>query len=246
MKEYRTLDTDQDFTSSAYQNKYGGVYGKYLVGVHSQSKSTSHSNKDNKEWWEWAFKKYQLAPPKQGKFAGITKAIGDDGTSLKKVCSDAYKQEKANGSDNINNEESFQNIVSNEGYETQEQYLESAIWRFCSILGTKPKTLSQNSHETYPNNSHGWSQGDRKMFISVGARENAGFWKHQETLKSSIDSSNDKFFHNRKDKKSIKDICWEAYGKSANNGNDTGSGTETEKLANEINKYCKIAAPTFS
>lgn len=233
MPQHRTLEKDQDFTVEQYKDKYGGLYGRYLIGIHSQSKDNTHSSINNDDWWNWAFKKHQLANTSQGKFAKITKATGNDGISLQQVCTDVYKKQKVNGSEgNI-----FQDIVAVGGSVGPDQYLETDIWRFCSVIGVKPKTLSE-TEETYSEGTNGAIENDRKVFLSVDARENVNFWKHQENrLKNSIDVNNDKFFSSKKDK-SIKEICRDAYKIKVGGGDE--SSDHTTNLSLEIEKYCQL------
>lgn len=230
MKEYRTLNTDQDFNNSTYKDKYGGVYGKYLVGVHKTAKDPSKNSQSNDSWWEWAYEKYKLANTAKGKFSKITKATGEEDSALKQVCKKAYEQVK------VNDGESFSNIVPTNDSVAPNQFSETDIWRFCSIIGVKPKTLAEAQYDTYPNDSNGGINSDKKVFISIDARENTNFWNYQEkTLKSQIDESKDKFFSSKKSKQ-IKEICRDAYNvKLSENG-----GVEGATINLEIDKYCKM------
>lgn len=231
MPDCRTLDQDSDFAgdNSPYKDKYGGIYGKYMAGVSDEAKANSE-DKDikNDDWWKWSYGGgKRLFSKTVGKFKQVK-----DVNSLKETCKSAYKEElKEDASGKI--KETSPSSQSDEEY-----YLESDIWKFCSILGKKPVTIAKQTNETYSTtNAIGSKEENKKVLISVESKENGWAWIYQQALFDDSVSESDKFFFKLKKDKWLKDICKEAYGMAA----DGTTSSENKPTEAEVKKYCSIS-----
>ncbi|GCE63562.1 hypothetical protein MHSWG343_05590 [Candidatus Mycoplasma haematohominis] len=85
------------------------------------------------------------------------------------------------------------------------KYLESEVWRYCSSLETKPKTISEAKETTY--NSVSGSFGNKKKQELISVKGNDLFWKlrNQEffgggiygsSKAGTIDATKDSLFKN--------------------------------------------------
>lgn len=235
MPDFRTLDQDSDFSgdNSPYKDKYGSIYGKYMVGVSDEAKADS-KDKDikNDDWWKWSYgNEKRFFEKAGGKFKQVK-----DANSLKETCKSAYKEENKEENKEDSSGKIKETAPSSQGDE--EYYLESDIWKFCSVLGKKPVTIAKQTDETYSTtNAIGSKEENKKVLISVKSEDNGWAWIYQQALFNDSVSESDKFFFKLKKEKLLKDICKDAYGMVA----DTTTSSETKPTEAEVKKYCSIS-----
>ncbi|GCE63992.1 hypothetical protein MHSWG343_10000 [Candidatus Mycoplasma haematohominis] len=197
----------------------------------------------NESWWNWVYKnRYSVGSdnkdsdnetrenPQQG-FTGLDKGAGKDAKAIQKVCGDVYKLEKTK--------------VKTENLSTGD-FSESDIWRYCTAVKKKPKTIDRETEEkaTYTTeNSYGKDNTDKLVAITG----NDSFWNEQQRLffedkweRSGSKATENSLFHNlfnknkrgeRKDAETLRSTCQIAYGK-------TSSGSEAPEA--DVFRYCSL------
>ncbi|GCE63077.1 hypothetical protein [Candidatus Mycoplasma haematohominis] len=247
----RVLLSGIDGFSQAYENAngVGKLYGKYLVapyGSRGNGVSQNVTRPDNKDWWEWSYKRWKWDSEKIGDSLSIefkddkkiNAAFSDSTTTsnaspkaLNQVCDDVYKGNQ----DSITPEENFS------GNKTK---LKNDLWKYCSILG-EVKTIAEVSAETYDGtNKKGADATNIKKFIAITGNDK--FWeiRNQEFYatsnpgeksrsKATSDSSKFKTDSDGTSKKNIRNICQEAYKFEKSNGTDYYPDAE-------ISRFCVL------
>ncbi|WP_216082644.1 hypothetical protein [Candidatus Mycoplasma haematohominis] len=203
----------------------GKEYGNYLVSPIG-SREEGGVTINNRDWWEWSYKRWQEDSGKRGDdfsdaFKGsdkVSKAFSNDTSkALNKVCEAVYKQEKSKI--------------------TSTAKLKRDLFKYCSILG-EVKTISE-AGEVYNDNTKGKDGANSKKFIAVEGNDK--FWKVRndefyaaegDKSKSQAKTPSSKFKSDSEKNLNVKDICWEAY-KSLKS--DSTNYPDTE-----INKFCVL------
>ncbi|GCE63802.1 hypothetical protein MHSWG343_08090 [Candidatus Mycoplasma haematohominis] len=214
-------------SASTFSNKYLENSHDYFVDATK-----------NEGWWAWVYKnRYQKDLEKNSSykptaaFSGLTSGYGEDGKSIKKVCAQVYLEEKSSTK------------VKATGA-TGEEYLESDVWRYCSPVYKKPKTVSEvkdlgeskNTEEkTNYSTSNAYGQAHADKLISVEAQDSDFFWVEQERLffkdsgvrsgqGKSVSSIFKTLYENekggkRKKTETLKSVCKTAYNTSTSDSN---------------------------
>ncbi|GCE63490.1 hypothetical protein MHSWG343_04870 [Candidatus Mycoplasma haematohominis] len=177
----------------------------------------------NVSWWDWVYKNRYLVdkdgkdtdgekrPEPKTAFTSIKNGSGDTADSIQKVCSNVYSaaQDKVKAG------------ASGDG-----EFEEADVWRYCTAVKKKPKTIENNADEAdlYKDGESADTYGVSKKanLISITSEDNAHFWKEQTRLffrsegeRFGANFENDrtsifgKFWHSKKG--NIKDKCKEAY-----------------------------------
>ncbi|WP_216083608.1 hypothetical protein [Candidatus Mycoplasma haematohominis] len=219
-----TLETVDD-------GKYASDYKRYFV---------DNTKNENDKWWDWVFEmRYEFDKNDEEskrhsaltKFIGLTSGSAKD-KSLKKVCGDSYK-------------ESTDNVVSktNNSIDSQ-KYSEDDVWRYCSIFGSKPKTLKEVSSET-TRAENTFAKTKESDLIDTNYEGNEKFWNEQNKYFFSLQESeleNSSMFKNLYKKEfkgqndTIRDVCAEAYKKQSNGNTDSNA----EVKETELLKFCSL------
>ncbi|WP_216083602.1 hypothetical protein [Candidatus Mycoplasma haematohominis] len=149
--------------------------------------------------------------------------VGKD-RSLNGKCEDVYKQPKAN--------------INTQSTHDPNKYLEDEVWRYCSLLSKKPKTIEEaKTTDTYKTeNTYGKQYKDK--LIDPKHEDNEDFWnlKNAEFLglkgakakREQVTNSNSIFYNANK---SVKQLCNIAYFETTN-----GNSTPLE----DVFKFCSL------
>ncbi|GCE63793.1 hypothetical protein [Candidatus Mycoplasma haematohominis] len=192
----------------------------------------------NENWWRWSYKnRWSVKKPTTGKFQNVTSGDGDK-DSIKKVCEDAYTK----GTDDIS------------ANATNDKYLESEVWYFCSAVEEKPKTISQVAEEKKIYDAINNSYGKEKASNLVAVTGNDSFWLEQERLFFKEENKSDRsgakasetgnpLFRNlfakrnktREEQDTLRNACKEAY---KSNKDESVEGNKVQEA--DVLKFCSV------
>ncbi len=163
----------------------------------------------NDSWWKWSYKnRYLVYEDKQDYdgeqrvdpktlFVGLTGGLGKTDKHIQNVCLKVYEAE---------------NAKVKKGVSANDEYEEADIWRYCTGVKYKPKTIAENMGE---DSSYKGSDASKKSYgeeykdqlVSITVDDNVYFWKEQTRLffKKSGGRSGSKF---KNDKNSIFGKLW--------------------------------------
>ncbi|WP_216083636.1 hypothetical protein [Candidatus Mycoplasma haematohominis] len=208
-----------------------------LVGKYSEKTKAYFVGENSDAWWDWSYKNRWSKDKNENRALHHNFISVTSGKDLKDKCVAVYGEEK-------------ENVTS--AYQNG-KYLELEVWRYCSPLDTKPKTIQETGERTYEGSvsSYGWVK--KEKFVSVTIEENNLFWELRDQeffglgnystilTDNSFDQSKDSLFHNFFKNKSfenrpkIKDVCGDAYKMT-----DTQEAEDKKVQVNTIIKFCSL------
>ncbi|WP_216083705.1 hypothetical protein [Candidatus Mycoplasma haematohominis] len=215
------------FTENNLVSKYAYKTKAYFVG----------DTKDSDAWWDWSYKNRWKADKNAKKSLHHNFSNVIDGEDLKNKCVAVYKEDKGN-------------VTST--YESG-KYLESEVWRYCSPLEIKQKTIQETEEETYKDLAGSYGTTQKEKLISLTDPKNDLFWelKDQEFFglgnystvltDNSFDQSEDSLFHkffktkDKENREKIKDVCGKAYLLLS-----TSANTNEKVQQNTVIKFCSL------
>ncbi|GCE63575.1 hypothetical protein [Candidatus Mycoplasma haematohominis] len=211
--------------------KYGEDYKRYFA---------ESNGSENDKWWNWVFKNRYEKDTRDSsanrheplsKFKSLESGSGVD-KSLKKVCGEAYADEKANV------------VVSSSAKTDNTKYSEEDVWRYCSIFGNKPKTLREVKADDVSRKNNTFAKTKEDVLIDIADPANQRFWDEQNTYffglkETELNAGEKSIFkalykkQNKGQEDTIKNVCEEAYKKQSTVSD--GSTTDAELL-----KFCSL------
>ncbi|GCE63647.1 hypothetical protein [Candidatus Mycoplasma haematohominis] len=223
------------FSLAAQTNKYTTDFPDYFVDI---------DHKDSSSWWTWVYNtrywvgsdgktiEEEARPAPKKAFENLKDAEG-----IKGACKKVYEADKAK-------------VKSDNNPTNNDEFAEVDVWRYCTAIKKKPKTIQEQTGESY-STSGTYGQADPTKLISVESPDNTSFWKEQQRLffkgggnRSGSSLKNNSAFQDLyegwKSGKSVKDdalkkTCKDAYGQPTTSSQNPNKYPEAD-----VFRYCSL------
>ncbi|WP_216083248.1 hypothetical protein [Candidatus Mycoplasma haematohominis] len=219
----------------------GNVYGDYLIAPFGDN------GNDNKEWWDWSYRRWQADSENKNitlsgnfdknvvksSYRGKNETSGEE-KSLNKICQTVYEKAKTE--------------INKEANKPEKERLKNDLWKYCSVFGEAPKTVSDIGTENYGTGTFGEDKKDKL----IGITGNDGFWKvknkeffergdNNQGTGNGLTQATDSLFYDLYDSKNkgsrgdLRNTCGAAY-----RVNKTSQPTEPKVTETNLLKFCTL------
>ncbi|GCE63572.1 hypothetical protein MHSWG343_05690 [Candidatus Mycoplasma haematohominis] len=251
-------DTNYSTTYSSSNDKVGELYGNYLISPYGLTSSSENSDKpkDNKDWWEWSYRR--LKSDLKGKNVFSTdfsnsnikhpyktsgQTLNNGEKALNEICETVYGKTKT---------DIFK--VTGDSDDNKEN-LRKDLFKYCSFFWEAPNTIGETKGESYSGNT---SYGKKYESKLIGTKGNDIFWETRNKeffeggegnkgIGKDLSADTDSLFHGlystkgKPDQGNIKETCKKAYALQ-----EGSTGTTPKTTKGNVFKFCSLEKKEIS